>query len=377
MARELGRMDLTFVEFGHWDSLRKGLLAGERLAADLTRMDEAYLLANTRELELTKHVSLAEYMPLALLALRTAGTCTITLPEWLFDLDFPGHYRRRLASVAVSIPAVAGPWSGVHATLTLTANAMRALPDTGPAYGNPLVPGAETTRFVVNPVTTTTIATSSGQNDTGVFDLNFGDDRFLPFEGAGAVSTWTMTLRGEGNAFDRTTVSDVILHVRYRAALGTPALAAQAEANLAAVLPANGTRMFALRHEFATAWNRFLRPPSGEDQELQFTLDRAHLPFYVRARTVRVTAVDLFVDRPAGGNLEWRMRPPGSAVDLTGQAVVDAAFGGLCHGQTAVANLAATGAWLLGVRPQGAVDWNSLQPEELRDIYVVITFTTS
>src|SRR5690606_21087412 len=47
---EIGRDD-TFIQFGYWDSLRKGLLAGDRLGTDLRRMDATYLDLNRREHE--------------------------------------------------------------------------------------------------------------------------------------------------------------------------------------------------------------------------------------------------------------------------------------------------------------------------------------
>ncbi len=40
---ELGLSDSNYVRYGYWDSLRKGLLAGERLGHDLRRLDAAYL----------------------------------------------------------------------------------------------------------------------------------------------------------------------------------------------------------------------------------------------------------------------------------------------------------------------------------------------
>ena len=109
----------TFVQFGYWDSLKKGLLAGERLANDISRMEAAFLTQNIRDLEMTKHISLAQYFPLALLALKEAGSCTVTLPEWLFDMDYPGHYLRRIKSVSISIPCVVGPYTSVNCTLSL------------------------------------------------------------------------------------------------------------------------------------------------------------------------------------------------------------------------------------------------------------------
>ncbi|MGA1147047.1 MAG: neuraminidase-like domain-containing protein, partial [Candidatus Nanopelagicales bacterium] len=106
----------TFVKASHWDSLRKGLLAGERLAMDLHRMEVAYLEQSRREYELTRNVSLSQVDPLALLTLKSTGTCELTLPEMLFDMDRPGLYHRRIKAVTLSLPCVTGPHTPVHAT---------------------------------------------------------------------------------------------------------------------------------------------------------------------------------------------------------------------------------------------------------------------
>ncbi len=58
IATNWGSDDSSFIQFGYWDSLKKGLLAGERLHHDLKRMEVAYLEQNRREYEITKHVSL-------------------------------------------------------------------------------------------------------------------------------------------------------------------------------------------------------------------------------------------------------------------------------------------------------------------------------
>ena len=88
----------------------------------------AYHDLNQREYELTKHVSLLQVDPLALLQLRTTGRCTVRLPEALFDMDGPGHYFRRIKTVAVSIPCVTGPYAGVNCTLTLLKSSIRTSP---------------------------------------------------------------------------------------------------------------------------------------------------------------------------------------------------------------------------------------------------------
>src|SRR6476661_7606961 len=101
---------------------------------------------------------------------------------------------------------------------------------------------------------TEAIATSKGQNDTGMFELNFRDERYLPFEGAGAISRWRIELPIETNQFDRSTISDVVVHLKYTAREGGKSLKDVA----LATLPTDGVRLFSARHEFPTEWYRFL-----------------------------------------------------------------------------------------------------------------------
>lgn len=63
------------------------------------------------------------------------------------------------------------------------------------------------------------IVTSSGQTDSSMFETNLRDERFLPFEDAGAESTWQLELPKNYPAFDYATISDVIIHIRYAATL--------------------------------------------------------------------------------------------------------------------------------------------------------------
>ena len=128
---ELGNPSAAYVQFGHWDSLKKGLMAGERLMSDLSRMEAAYLEQNKRELEIVKHVSLIQIAPLELLKLQQTGACNVTLPEWLYDMDYPGHYRRRIKSVSITIPCVTGPYTGLNCTVSLTNHRH---PDEGPGH---------------------------------------------------------------------------------------------------------------------------------------------------------------------------------------------------------------------------------------------------
>jgi Tc toxin complex TcA C-terminal TcB-binding domain len=224
MKQELMRPEVDaqdFVKFNYWDGGRKGLLSGEALYLDVKRMEMAYHDNNKRELELTKHVSLRQLNPFALLTLKATGTCQVTIPEWLYDLDCPGHYMRRMKHVAVSSPSVAGPYTSVTCTMSLLKSTLRKSPLT--KDGEYTRQGSEDDRFVDYVGAVQSIVTSTGQNDSGMFETNLRDERFLPFEGAGAESTWKLDLPKDYPAFDYTTISDVILHIRYTARQGVDA----------------------------------------------------------------------------------------------------------------------------------------------------------
>ena len=108
----------TYVNFGHWDSLKKGLLAGEMLMLELAQLEKAALDGNARSLEIEKTIPLSQLpddtaaspYPTALIALRETGACEFTLSNTLFEQDYPGHYARQIKTVALSVPAVIGPY---------------------------------------------------------------------------------------------------------------------------------------------------------------------------------------------------------------------------------------------------------------------------
>ena len=62
--------------------------------------------------------------------------------------------------------------------------------------------------------------------------MNFRDERYLPFEGCGAISTWRLELPKEVRQFDYNTISDVVLHVKYTAREGGSGLKNLANASL-------------------------------------------------------------------------------------------------------------------------------------------------
>ena len=301
----LGRDSFDFIQFGYWDNLHKGLLAGERLHLDLRRMEVAYRNANRREYELTKHVSLLQIDPLALIRLRTTGSCTVVLPEELFDMDCPGHYFRRIKTLALTIPCVTGPYASVNCTLTLLNSHIRKTPIIGTQYARF---DAEDNRFEDYFGSLQSTVTSSAQNDSGQFETNLNDERLLHFEYSGVISELQLALSanpsdGELTPFNYDTISDVILHIRYTAREGGRLLRDGAVANIKSLYSdpdaVGHTRLFSIRHEFPAEWARFLKqePATNQRYELALELREEHYPFWAKGRTKNVAQIHILVRR--------------------------------------------------------------------------------
>ncbi len=299
LQHELGDPTRSFLQFGYLSG-KQGMLAGEKLYLDIKRMELAYHELNQREYELTRHVSLRQLDPIALLTLRATGSCTLTLPEELFDLDCPGHYFRRLKSVALSIPCVVGPYASVNCTLTLQKSTIRKSPALGDdGYARV---GEDPERFSDHFGGVQSIVTSSGSADGGLFETNLRDERYLPFEGSGAVSEWRLELPVDIPQFDHDTISDVILHVRYTAREGGVPLRSAAVKHLTEQIKAAATvgsvRLFSMRHEFPTEWARFKAvqlKEATQSAELAFNLREEHYPFWATTfESKKLTQADLY-----------------------------------------------------------------------------------
>lgn len=290
-SHELGLQDSNFIQFGYWDGLKKGLLAGEKLQHDLRRMEVAYLEQNKREYELTKHVSLRQLNPLALLQLKATGSCDVTLPEWLFDLDCPGHYMRRLKTVSITIPCIVGPYANVNCLLTLQRSTVRISPQLG--GDNYPREGEDSLRFVDYFGAIQSVVTSGATNDSGMFETNLRDERFLPFEGSGAESTWRLELPGEFRQFDYSTISDVVMHIHYTARQGGNQLRATAVSNLQTIFETVNTAglalLLSLKQDFPTEWHRFVT----ETEPLVIVLGRHHFSYLTQGHDIQVQAVHL------------------------------------------------------------------------------------
>ncbi len=286
--------DTTYIKFGYWDSGRKGLLAGEALSLDLKRLEMAWHDQNRREYEMTKHVSLHRLDPMALLKLKATGSCEVSVPEWLYDLDSPGQFMRRIKTVSMSIPCVVGPYTGIHCKLSLLRSSIR----TSSVMGDyPRAEDGEDIRFRDFTGAIQSIVTSSGQADNGLFELNLRDERFLPFEGAGAISTWRLELPNDVPQFDFESISDVVLHIRYTCREAGHLRAGAATHVKEDVLQEAGNlvQLFTLNYDFSTAWQQFGAAATDAVRTLQLSLTKDRFPYWVKPLGIDNTLTATFV----------------------------------------------------------------------------------
>lgn len=299
-----GLTSSNFIQFGYWDAGHDGLMAGERLYVGIKQLETAYQQDKGYDFEVTKNISLRQINPMALLQLRETGSCTFELPEILFDMDFPGHYMRRIRSVGLSIPCIVGPYTGINATLRLQSNKFRLRAIAQDKNSYPETTDAEDDRFSTVNTPITAIAVSTGQNDNGVFELNFKDERYMPFEGAGAVSTWKLSLPADFRQFNYSTITDAIIHLRYTSVDGGDKLKTAATGALLNYLTSvedlsqqEGLfTLFDVQHDFPNEWYKATQAPlpaGATSRTLTLANLADRLPVFTRGR--KITGVDVIL----------------------------------------------------------------------------------
>jgi hypothetical protein len=269
----------TFLTYGYWNSRRKGLSSGESLMLGLGQMETAYLSRNSRRLRIQRSISLMQLDPLALMRLRETGTCTFELPAILFDRDFPGHYARKIERLTVTIPAVTGPYGSINGVLQQTANyiTLTSTPDTELfLLGKDGVAPPDSSALRLNWRANQAIAISTGVDDGGVPAET--DDRYVPFEGTGAISQWKLDLPLATNRIDIGTIPDVILSLSYTARDGGPGLRA-AVINELKARGYDGAVLVFLANQYADSWFAFMNPaPSATTQTMSYPVRRPQFP---------------------------------------------------------------------------------------------------
>jgi hypothetical protein len=394
---ELGIQDSRFIQFGYWDSLHKGLLAGETLNHDLRRLQASYLQQNSRRLELSRYVSLAALapgglgVPSALQNLLVNGFCDFTIPEALFDSDYPGHYNRRLTRVSLTVVYPSpGKFDNVKATLTLVSNRVRVKTDTSSGYAES--PVGSDPRFIYNyAANSQKIAMGNAQDDPGLFisaiASNIADQRYLPFENAGAVSSWRLDMSQLNNEVDLATVGDIVIHLYYTALDGGGPFRDAVQADNLANLPTGGAKIFSAQNDFgapaptvanpypATPWQAFL--VTGATQVLTLAISPGKFPPWTRGKTITVSSLTvLAVAWPPGNFVLVPQSPlPNSPVIMT--PVVGVTEPNVCAATIAMPPNTPLGTWSFQLQRQGAPDFQSLNRNQIGDVILVVNYDAS
>ncbi|WP_407451876.1 hypothetical protein [Fibrobacter sp.] len=199
----------------YWDGLHSGLLAGEKLLADLHAMEVAYLENDKNELEITRPVSLKDVL------VSTDDDSVVKVMEEIVEMegpvsnysfiisanhigtDFANHYFRRIRDVRIQVKlnSKEPQPTFLNAELSLTENTLT------------LQNGMK----IQNRVGIKTLATSTAHFEAGKFEFDFSKDKYSPFEGAGADETsWTLSISG-ANGCD---IEDIIIYISYTARKG-------------------------------------------------------------------------------------------------------------------------------------------------------------
>jgi hypothetical protein len=124
------------------------------------------------------------------------------------------------------------------------------------------------------------IVTSTAQNDSGLFELNRRDERRMPFDGAGAISTWRIELPTDIAPFDVESISDVVLHVLYTAREAGN-LRADAVRHINDDIlqdPDTLARLLSLNHDFPDAWRPFVNAADDAHRTLTLQVTTDHFP---------------------------------------------------------------------------------------------------
>jgi len=292
---ERGMATSNFIQYGYWDAAYDGLYSGERLYIGLKQLEAAHQERRGHDFEVTKSISLRQTNPLALIQLKETGACEFALPEVLFDMDYPGHYLRRIKSVSLRIPCVLGPHTSLNCTLRLLEHKYRTTAIAKSKSDYPEQTDQTDERFSTVNVPISSIAVSSTEDENGVFELNFHDERYLPFEGAGVMSKWSLELPDPKGFkhFDYDTITDVVLRLRYTSLDGGDKLKAPAADSVQDYVKSveelsrdEGLfAIFDLKNDFPNEWHAANNPAAGATERVM-TIGKLNekLPIFTKGR---------------------------------------------------------------------------------------------
>jgi hypothetical protein len=259
---------------------RAGLTGAERLAADVTRLDQYAFSTDRRRLNLSQTFSLAQSMPVEFLTFRETGVLGFATPMRMFDADFPGHYLRLIRQVRLSMVALVPPSRGIRATLSSN------------GISRVTVPQATGFADLVLRHEPATVALTSPVNATGTFDLDTQAEMLLPFEGSGVDTTWRLELPPAANPFDFGSIADVLLTVEYTA-LSDVGYRIQVVDRLNRERSRGADCVFSLARDRPDAWYALNNPDPAVGRTVTLSLRDVDLPPNLEQLTTTAVTVRL------------------------------------------------------------------------------------
>ena len=161
----------------------------------------------------------------------------------------------------------------------------------------------------------------------------------------------------EFRTFDYSTISDVILHLRYTARDGGNQLSTAATTSATNLLRAtNGQplfRLFSLRHEFPLEWHRFVSSPASAVNTMTVDLAATRFPYFVQSRSITRESARVIA--------RTRSETPVQAAVTPGPAIADLS-------QNTWTGLGHVGPWTFGTNSD---------PKLVDDVFVIVAYSAS
>ena len=189
-----------------------------------------------------------------------------------------------------------------------------------------------------------------------MFELNFHDERYLPFERAGAISGWSLELFTDPTKpdfgrplrqFDYGTITDAVLHLKYTAREDAGPLKTGAIGHLreyfAHQQPAPALLMLNLRRDFPSQWSRLQNPANPADGNVfELEMSPALFPARDTGKTLKINTIVLLARCTDPDSYTATLTPPLPAPPPPGAnaiaLIASTAYGGLHLGQRDVAD---------------------------------------
>jgi hypothetical protein len=215
------------------------------------------------------------------------------------------------------------------------------------------------------------IALSRGTDDGTIAGVS-ADDRYLPFEGTGAISTWRLDLPLGANRIDFSTIADVVVSLTYSAVVGG-GLFKEAVVGMIADTYA-GQASMALQQRYPDAWARFLNPAGPLPQSMTFAVGPDAVPPNLGSPHAVKAYVQFDLTIPFTGTLKVELAPAaGSPLTLDLTQTTPWAAGAIDCLLTSGAN------WTLSLKeiPPALLQDGHLKPGVLTGVTLVLDYTAT